>query len=107
MNSTAFFVAGAFYITAWMLRDYMWSKERERLLDRIMAKSLPEFKHEIRKEEILKVKRDPKPSPSDAELAEWENKHQSQVADNNAAVESALADLKRKAVEKVGGVHGS
>lgn len=115
MDATLVFVSGAVYMAVWLIREYQWSKEREKLLDRIMARSLPEFKHEVRKEEILK-KRDTavaKPSPSDEELAAWELKHSSQVAENNAAIDAALAALRVKAaaaaeIHKPAGVsHGS
>lgn len=109
MNPTiiAVVVANLLYVTAWIWREREFSKERGLLLDRLMAKSLPEFKYEARKEAVLKDKRAPKPFPSDDEMAEWELKHRSQVHENNNAVEQAIADLKRKAVEKVGGAHGS
>ena len=88
---------GILFTMAWLTREWQWAREREKLLDRIMARSLPEFKHEERKADIMRKKPEPKPFPSDAELAQWELKHTSQVAENSKELDAALTDLQRKA----------
>lgn len=110
MNATLVFISGVMYMAAWLVREWQWSKERDKwdvertkMVDRLMAKSLPEFKYEERKEEVLKKKAAvvAKPSPTDAEMAEWERRHDSQVAENNAEIDAKVAELRRKAVSGV------
>ena len=101
LNPLLVMVVGGLFIAAWMMREYQYGLERDKLLDRLMARSLPEFRHEARKEELLKKKPEPRPFPSDEELAAWEHKHQSQVAETGAALESALAKMKRDVASSI------
>jgi len=89
------------FMLAWVWRENQWGKERMMLLNRLMAKNLPEYNYEQRKAEVLRKKPEAKPVASDAELADWERKHQSQIAENSAALDAALTNLRRKAVSAV------
>lgn len=46
------FIASALYITAWFVREHMFAKEREGLIDRLMSKDIKEFKAVTAKEKV-------------------------------------------------------
>lgn len=84
-----------------LLREWMFAKERRDLMDRLMAKSLGEFNYEARKKDVIaeaktaRSKTEHRRAMSDVELAEWEQKHASQLEDLNKDLEAKLAHLKQ------------
>lgn len=76
------------FATIGLIREYMFSRERNMLLDRIMAKDLPQYKFELKKE------RKPLPLPNksltDEEMYRLEQARMSQVQTIDNEIEAAL-----------------
>lgn len=80
------------------LSAYTSRKEREALIDRLMAKSLPEFKFQTRPP--AKTNKPLRGVPTDTEMAgveEEEQEREKSVANNNARVEEMLRQVRKDA----------
>lgn len=84
----------AAFAAAWIYQDWKHGRERQQLLDRLMARSLPEFKYEERKEKVLRSEPKTTRFPSDAELAAAEQKMLNQVEENKAEAARKVAALR-------------
>lgn len=105
MNTIAIVIAvvAVYREVAYVLERRAWNKERQALLDRLMARSLPEYKIEQRRE--LPKKPVAHRAPNDEEMAKWEAAHASQLQNNQAEMEKKLSELRSKAVKATGGSH--
>lgn len=89
-----------YFVVKSNISAYVNKKEREALIDRLMAKSLPEFKFQIRPVNKNKPLRG---VPTDAEMAGIEKEEQEReksLAGNNARIEEMLRQVKSDSLKE-------